>query len=374
MEPECVDMCVTSPPYWGLRDYGVDGQLGLEKTPEEYIEKLVAIFREVRRVLRPWGTVWLNLGDSYIATRTGTASQSASTLGGGKANQVAASKRPDKRSPGLKPKDLYMMPVRVALALQADGWWLRSDIIWAKPNPMPESVTDRPTSSYEHIFLLAKSAKYFYDAEAVKEGAIQGDNNVRDRRSGKCNAIPGQAPQGYLLRNDYGKRNLRNVWTITTQPYPEAHYATFPEELPRRCILAGTSAKGNCAECGKPWVRVVEKKPYGKEGWGPARKDHTGDGGVQGAQSMIRDGMGAAGYVNTKTLGWQPSCTCGADTVPPIVLDPFFGSGTVGVVAEQLQRDWIGIEISREYIEKQAKKRTGLSTSEELLKDTPLFA
>jgi hypothetical protein len=154
-------------------------------------------------------------------------------------------------------------------------------------------------------------------------------------------------------------RNLRNVWTINTQPYPGAHFATFPEELPRRCILAGTSHKGNCAECGKPWVRVVDKTPYDKEGWGPARKDHTGDAGTQGAQSMIRDGVGRAGSVSVKTLDWQPSCKCGADTVPAVVLDPFFGSGTVGKVATDLGRNWLGIDISADYIE-QAKRRTAM--------------
>jgi DNA modification methylase len=366
--PECVDMCVTSPPYWGLRDYGIEGQLGLEKTPEEYIEKLVEIFREVRRALKPWGSVWLNLGDSY-----------ASAWACGRRNiinQGSCKNRIDRVSQGLKEKDLCMMPARVALALQAAGWWLRSDIIWAKPNPMPESVTDRPTSSYEHVFLLTKNAKYFYDAEAVRETSITGDSRKPYGSDGAWE-MDGrdkwEEGAGQPRKTDASNRNLRNVWTINTQPYPEAHYATFPEELPRRCILAGTSAKGNCAECGKPWVRVVEKDRTFESGSGKSGNLPAGKNGpnLQGGGETIDVRRGPC--VHTETVGWQPSCTCNADTVPAVVLDPFFGSGTVGVVAEKLQRDWIGIEISREYIEGQAKIRTGLSTSEELVKDKPLF-
>jgi DNA modification methylase len=226
----CVDCCVTSPPYWGLRDYSVEGQLGLEPTLEEYIAKMVAVFAEVRRVLKPTGTLFLNLGDSYTGGKGG----------GAKGDEHGQMHKGARIVPnGLKPKDLCMIPARVALALQADGWWLRSDIIWHKPNPMPESCTDRPTSAHEHIFLLTKT--------------------------------PG-------TRNYGDTRNARNVWTIATKPYKGAHFATFPPEIPRRCILAG------CPECG-------------------------------------------------------------------IVLDPFFGSGTVGMVATELGRQWVGIELNPEYAE-----------------------
>jgi len=279
MAADSIDCCVTSPPYWGLRDYGNDEQIGLESTPDAYIAKMVAVFAEVRRVLKPEGTCWLNLGDSYAGSGKGqggqgtTSTKQLSNHGsyhGGLSTTFAD---------GLKPKDLCMIPARVALALQADGWWLRSDIIWAKPNPMPESCKDRPTSAHEHIYLLTKSAKYWYDADAIAEPATYAgdDRGARSdsRRGTECNSMNGSTGD---------TRNARNVWTIATKPYSGAHFAVFPPEIPRRCILAG------CPEGG-------------------------------------------------------------------IVLDPFFGSGTTGEVAETLGRQWVGIELNAEYAEL-AKKRT----------------
>lgn len=211
---QCV---VTSPPYWGLRDYGVLGQIGLEKTLGEYVAKLVEVFREVWRVLREDGTLWLNLGDSY--------------QGGNKFPL-----------PGLKSKDLIGIPWRVALALQADGWYLRSDIIWSKPNAMPESVTDRPTRSHEYIFLLTKSARYYWDQEAVRE-ADGGKDHPRNLERTSIPVVPGQSPQMGIRtaagRNCQG-RNIRTVWTIATESYRGAHYATFPSKLVETCILAGS--------------------------------------------------------------------------------------------------------------------------------------
>jgi DNA modification methylase len=355
----CVDMCVTSPPYWGLRDYGIDGQLGLEKTPEEYVGKLVEIFREVRRVLGPWGGAWLNLGDSYAGSMRGYGKDGKNYVTSAKQKSNAGSFVPPPawESLGLKPKDLCMIPARVALALQADGWWLRSDIIWAKPNPMPESVTDRPTSSYEHVFLLTKSAKYFYDAIAVQE-PHQPDGRKQTKTTLNDGSHENYAGSAGHERWPNSGRNLRNVWTIATQPYPGAHFATFPEELPRRCILAGTSAKGNCAECGKPWVRVVEKE-----------KRKTSNSKRYSGCSLRNDSEDGRYDAITQTLGWQPSCKCKADTVPAVVLDPFFGSGTVGKVATDLGRNWLGIEISGEYIE-QAKRRTAMRGLHEALTPT----
>ena len=238
---EVVQTVITSPPYWGLRDYGIEGQLGLEKTPEEYIEKMVAIFREVRRCLRDDGTVWINMGDCYAGTHTTYDGNQAKWQHGeypgrDECHRVLIADY-------LKPKDLCGIPWRLALALQADGWWLRSDIIWSKPNPMPESVTDRPTKAHEYIFLLTKSAKYFYDADAVREPAQ--DWGFRNRDNGKYTAneppISG-GPHGGLTDSNFAKRgrNKRTVWTIATQPYPEAHFATFPEALVEPCILAGS--------------------------------------------------------------------------------------------------------------------------------------
>jgi DNA modification methylase len=230
---ESVQCCVTSPPYWGLRDYGVAGQLGLERTPAEYVEKMVAVFREVRRVLRKDGTVWLNLGDCYNAYNGGAGP--GSKLSG---NQTKARPRLQSgygiRDSGLKPKDLVGIPWRVAFALQADGWWLRSDIVWAKPNPMPESITDRPTRAHEYVFLLTKSARYFYDADAIRT-AIQQPAAISRRHAGFNGRWDALSKE-----QQAAGANARTVWSIATEPYAEAHFATFPTELARRCILAGS--------------------------------------------------------------------------------------------------------------------------------------
>jgi site-specific DNA-methyltransferase (adenine-specific) len=235
--------CVCSPPYWGLRDYGVDGQLGLEATPDEYVTRLVEVFREVRRVLAEDGTLWLNLGDSYARDSGSDRDTGDSDAISNK--EVKREQRPDKRNlppRGLKPKDLVGIPWRVALALQNDGWWLRSDIIWHKPNPMPESVKDRPTSSHEHIFLLSKSKRYYYDADAVKETADKGHAGSRFD-TGKTNGhMKDRSQEGD--REDDGTRNKRDVWTVSTKPYPEAHFAVYPPDLIEPCIEAG-SAEGD---------------------------------------------------------------------------------------------------------------------------------
>jgi DNA modification methylase len=236
---QSINTCITSPPYWGLRDYGEGEQLGLEDTPEEFVENLVKVFREVKRVLRDDGTVWLNLGDSYSSGgRTTTTNQ---TLRGDKDYGVTQ----PKPSKGIKPKDLIGIPWRVAFALQADGWYLRQDIIWHKPNPMPESVKDRCTKAHEYIFLLSKNAKYYFDNESIKEDAKFPDgpdsaDKIRkgvgkygmDTRSGlhKIGANP--------------KRNKRSVWTVTTKPFKGAHFATFPPDLIEPCVLAGCPVGG----------------------------------------------------------------------------------------------------------------------------------
>lgn len=290
---QCV---VTSPPYWGLRDYGSDGQLGLEETPEEFVENLINVFREVKRVLKDDGTVWLNLGDSYSQTADLGIGGSAKQRSNKGSNSVKRNIRN-----GLKPKNLVGIPWRVAFALQADGWYLRQDIIWHKPNPMPESVTDRCTKAHEYIFLLSKSAKYFYDADAISEKAkyynITGmdatgykdahsfsgkHKNLMDKGQ-NIHSMHVKRSKGEGEPYTEGKRNKRSVWRITTKPYKEAHFAVFPEELPTLCIKAGS-----------------------KEG--------------------------------------------------DVVLDPFFGSGTTGWVAQRLGRKWIGIELNPEYI-KIAEKR-----------------
>lgn len=379
-----VHCCVTSPPYWGLRDYGVDRQIGLEASPDAYVAEMVAVFREVRRVLRDDGTLWLNLGDIY-ATQPG------------KGSNVPQTRNPNNNYPdaaphrsiaivGLKPKDLIGIPWMVAFALRADGWWLRSDIIWSKPNPMPESVTDRPTNAHEHVFLLTKGARYFWDQEAVREpltessvsrlsqdvasqtGSVRANGGLK--ANGPMRAVGGKAltsprHDGNSWNENNGRgfiptqngRNLRNVWSIATQPFSEAHFATFPPELAERCIKAGTSEKGCCAACGAPWRRVTIKgepdmahrAASGSDASGgyngQSTKDHNAHG-VQNASDVKRrilEGM------RVKEHDWQSSCQCNAAVVPCTVLDCFAGAFTTAMVADRLQRDAIGIELNPEY-------------------------
>jgi DNA modification methylase len=213
-----VQTCITSPPYWGLRDFGIEGQFGLESTPEEYVAHMVEVFRLVRDLLADDGTLWLNLGDSYAATTKGAGGHTPER---DRNRGSWLSDRSWSIPPGLKPKDLVGIPWRVAFALQADGWYLRSDIIWAKPNPMPESVTDRPTKAHEYLFLLAKSERYYYDAVAIAEPSI----------TGRAWTVGGSGRSW---------RNRRTVWTIATQAYSKAHFATFPEKFVEPCILAGS--------------------------------------------------------------------------------------------------------------------------------------
>jgi DNA modification methylase len=323
MPDELVQCVVTSPPYWGLRDYGIDGQLGLEKKPEEYVEKMVAIFQQVKRVLKKDGTVWLNLGDSYCGSQSNAGAvinPDSLSYKGGQRLGMPTGKSVRAEVKGLKPKDLVGIPWRVTFALQADGWYLRSDIIWSKPNPMPESVTDRPTKAHEYIFLLSKNAKYYYDAEAIKEPASH-NTNERVARGGKkrlpTDKISGTRPKtpkaqsvptgwntgdgrhdtikGRYPKNKNNssfdaamavmpdKRNKRSVWSVNPQAFPEAHFATFPEKLIKPCILAGSREKD-------------------------------------------------------------------------IVLDPFIGSGTTALVARNLNRKYLGIELNPEYIKISEKR------------------
>jgi DNA modification methylase len=236
LAPASVQCCVTSPPYWGLRDYGVDGQIGLEASPAEYVEQLVGVFREVRRVLRDDGVLWLNLGDSYV---------NDSKWGGRTGGRHAAALHGEsgvgraKRKTGLPPKCLAGMPWRVALALVEDGWTLRCDIVWAKPHPMPEPVTDRPTRAHEFVFLLAKSERYFYDAKAIAERAVSespaGNGFKREER-----LTLGGRGSDEKWSDVGGNRNARSVWTIASQPYSGAHFATMPPALVERCIMAGS--------------------------------------------------------------------------------------------------------------------------------------
>lgn len=292
MTSASVQCCVTSPPYWGLRNYGVAAQLGLEQTCEEYVIHMVEVFRQVQRVLKDDGTLWLNLGDSYCGAPGGWQGKN-----GQRATRTFTARIDAKKfGPGLKPKDLVGIPWRVAFALQADGWWLRSDIVWSKPNPMPESVRDRPTRAHEYLFLMTKSAKYYYNAAAIVEpvtgGAHRRGGGVNPKACGKNEQSGRRRPAGFnerwrtkqnasfsaALTQLVETRNARSVWTIAPEPFSGAHFATFPTKLVRPCILAGS---------------------------------RPGD----------------------------------------LVLDPFNGAGTTGLVAAQLARRYIGIDINEEYLE-----------------------
>jgi DNA modification methylase len=348
-----VHLCCTSPPFYGLRDYGTDGQIGLEETPDQWVERLVNVFREVRRVLRDDGTLWVEIGDSYTSAASGGAGAPAKqhTNAG---SLIGRGTTP----PGHKQKDLLGQPWMLAFALRADGWYLRSEIIWARPNPMPESVTDRPTKAHSTIFLLSKKPRYYFDADAVREPhqrdnrkvttVKQGDGSIQHRNGERW---PGSGA------------NARSVWTIPTEPTPFAHFATWPQKLCERMILAGTSERGCCPECGAPWKRDVERVD---QGWDGSRY------GERHVQANVQTGgtsrstLGSSGGKLTgksATLGWLPSCEClaspalmartGRELVPvPIpctVLDPFAGSGTTMLVARRHGRHSIGIELNPEY-------------------------
>jgi DNA modification methylase len=428
---DSVHCVVTSPPYWGLRDYGtgrweggdagcdhrhetahqkqgansarigrgnveaqrnenfrdVCGKCGarLEPTLDAWVARMVEVFREVRRVLRPDGTLWLNLGDSYNAGTDATRKRGTGDVGYWQdAGQMGDLRR---NIAGLKPKDLCGQPWRVAFALQADGWYLRSDIVWHKPNPMPESVTDRPTKSHEYVFLLTKQERYYYDAEAIREpltdssvarlsqptfaqqtggtkdyangtnpnrSARKAVNNLREKfvRAEKWQT----RYEGWAERDPGVGRNKRDVWTIATEPYPGAHFATFPTALVEPCVLAGSSPRV-CEQCGAPWRRVSERDeiaPGNSRKYGQLARE---------ARQTFLTGHAMQAWLDAhpkQTTGWRPTCRCegASGSGRAIVLDPFAGTATALYVAKQLGRHYLGIELNPKYV-KLAHKRLG---------------
>jgi len=365
---------VTSPPYWGLRSYLPEGdsdkalELGLEPTPELYVEHLVAVFREVWRVLRDDGTCWVNMGDSYASASPpahgGWDGNNKNPDGSPRQSRQAGDQwlRTKTAVSGLKPKDLVGIPWRVAFALQADGWWLRSDIIWHKPNPMPESVTDRPTKSHEYVFLLTKRARYYYDNEAVKEASVDPESHKghNPRNLMQIHDIDPVHAQTRGFQNipegkTYPTRNRRTVWTIATRPYKGAHFACYPPALIEPCIKAGTSERGACPKCGAPWERVTEKT-------GETNRQKSERLGFS-TKNPVNQGINCAGGHGdnsdraTTTIGWRPTCECDAgEPVPCVVLDPFGGSGTTAMVALQLGRRYVSMDLSAEYLELQRER------------------
>ena len=374
----CIQTCITSPPYFGLRDYqGGTEEIGQEETVEGYVEQIVEVFREIKRILRDDGTVWLNLGDSYMSAKG--CSPPPQTFANGNADGQPKDFVPPNRrdQKGLKNKDLIGIPWRVAFALQADGWYLRQDIIWHKPNPMPESVTDRCTKSHEYIFLLSKKSHYYFDHEAIREPAAESSaarmlRGVSDTHK-NVNGAPGQTAHsmnkprprqfGAKVQEgtkrgdigntfvDTGKRNKRSVWTVTTKPFRGAHFATFPKDLIEPCVLAGTSEHGCCSKCGAPWNRDVEIKRTFESGSGRSGNLPEGKNGSNlqggGETKDIRRGP----VCHSKTIGWEKTCKCvDAEVVPCTVFDPFTGSGTTAIVSLKHNRNFIGTELNEEYI------------------------
>jgi DNA modification methylase len=404
---EFVQMVVTSPPYWGPRDYlgeqevtwpdGTKSIYGHEPTIELYVEHTILILRAIRRVLRSDGVLFWNVGDSYASggkCGEGEARSVSAVLAQKYASPSLDCQRRAPISPGLKPTDMNMIPFRVALAAHADGWYVRCDIIWSKPNPMPESVTKRPTKSHEYIFQLTKSNDYFWDQEAVREKAVTkewpgiGPKHGDERDRG----------EEYKPMDANSGRNIRSVWTFATGSYEGAHCAVFPEELPRRCILAATSERGRCPTCGAPWARVVERKNPSKKSFVPDHISSSGPPGsirsMQSIPSLHRntspDGKSSGVYSKAKTVGWEPTCDCYGvghlpkypaqedeemdeayeeriapirerraailktyeflSTIPCVVLDTFMGAGTTALVALDNNRQFVGIEISAEYV------------------------
>lgn len=406
MPDELAQTCVTSPPYWGLRDYGADGQIGLEQTPDEYVARMVGVFREVRRVLRDDGTLWLNLGDSY-ATGGMSNPSPASTLGDGKDRGAAEYKIARTRPVALKHKDLVGIPWRVAFALQADGWYLRSDIIWSKPNPMPESVTDRPTKSHEYVFLLSKSARYLYDHEAIREPLVSTpEQYLRAGKSVRENHQYGEVAGRPLGPSSFASvpdgRNARSVWQIATKPYAEAHFATFPTELPERCIKAGSRGPGKRCDCDEiintPTGTRQQDDPSmitGRAGMNRPRNNGEGTRPItrreqrayaeqlrntSHREQMEREaGSAFAHYIRTDASGARPVpqnlldtwLSRGWITDPEpckhkveqgdTVLDPFMGSGTTAWVARHLGRRAVGCELNPDYIKIAARRLQQLS-------------
>ena len=368
---EYAQCSVSSPPYFRVRDYGVDGQIGLEETPADYIQKLVGVYREVRRVLRKDGICWIVIGDTYAGSwgnqsrKRGRGTQRP--INGPMLTPVEDGRYPSMGSrtgaipPGsdYKSKDLLLVPQQLELALRADGWYVRDVVIWAKPNPMPSSVRDRCTSAYEHVVMLAKSKRYYFDQDAIREEPKYGVKGKVSEGAWPQDEVGHVGPDGaqHLHCHPSGA-NKRNVWTVATQPFPGAHFAVFPSRLIEPMILAGSAAQA-CVECGAPWRRVVERTPME---WreGPTREDSLSSCSTSSARTRVSGTMTRS---PTTTTGWEPTCEHDDGLSSSLVLDPFCGSGTTGMVARRLGRRFLGIDLSPDYCD-MARERIEEATPE----------
>ena len=389
LPPASIQCIATSPPYFGLRDYGLLPTywpaieyvpmaglppiaipsatccLGLEDDPLAYIGHLVHVFRLARPALRSDGTAWLNLGDSYAQD-----SKWDGRSGGKNHTSAAGGISRERKRTGLKDKNLMMIPARAAMALQADGWYVRNQVIWWKPNAMPESVTDRMTNDYEAVYLLAKSSRYLFDQAAIAEPAQEHHASAASfKRNGNKRSdplVPGNNASHQADRPDVmysgGTRNRRSVWRVPTQALRDEHYASWPEALVEPCIRAGSSAQA-CEHCGAAWVRVVERESNWQE-----RKAAGATAGNVGVSDTYQNGVHGKNMSHdlkpkaVRVLGFQPACACEDNTgsAASVVLDMFAGSGTTLRVAERLQRNSIGIDLNADYLDIQARRTNGV--------------
>jgi DNA modification methylase len=358
-----VQMCVTSPPYYGLRSYLPTDhpdkllEIGLEETPEQYIERMVEVFRGVRDILADDGVVFINIGDSYYNYRPGKGQAMVQqTVAINKRDTPDDCPRRGNKLEGLKEKDLIGIPFRLAFALQQDGWYWRQNIIWKKLNPLPESVKDRFTNSHEYILLLSKKSHYFFDNYATRELA-----SVKDKSGGSVGGKKYTQNSEYNQHNYHqsgkkyisdGYRNKRSVWSVATKPLKESHFAAYPPELIEPCVLSGTSERGHCPQCGARWKRIVESQSKEVERHEDGHCAHRPPSHHSGQTPHRKENFEQI----VKNVYWEAGCSCAVDPVPDIVFDPFMGSGTTAMVALQHGRQYLGCELNTDYKNIQIKR------------------
>lgn len=393
---ESVHMIVTSPPFWNQRDYSVDGQIGLEPSPADWITRLVDVFREARRVLRRDGTAWIEIGDTYSTQPTcGPGLNSGLTKPKNGERKIQIAQRASQRGglARLPRKSICGLPWRLAFALQDDGWLFRQDIIWLHTNCVPESVRDRCTKAHSYLFMFTRRPHYYWDQVALMEpvsgGAHERGHGITPkscppstawaRGAGAHDAVSFSAVRSKqnvsfsgAVRSLVTMRNKRSVWPIASEPLSDAHYAAYPQELPATCIMASTSARGVCATCAAPWTWIVKRERAAVTGTYGGKYGKADREVVSGRTLLenVKAARAAGGehdspFTAPETLGWHPACAHAGEPVPATVLDPFMGAGTTALAALQLGRHYLGIELSCEYV---------ALANRRLQRELPLFA